>query len=278
MDEIQNVNISPTGVRAVFEAHGEIFTVPAEKGDIRNLTGTSNAAEREPAWSPDGRRVAYFSDASGEYKLYLRDQDGLAPPKIIDLGPDPTYYYAPRWSNDSKFIVFSDKRLNLWYVSVDGGKPVHVDSDLREGFGPSGFSASFSPDNKWILYARSLPSLENAAFLYSLATGKSTQITDGMSNVTNPVWDASGKYIFFTASTDIGPAIDGFGLGSFDRTTTANVYVAVLSKDQVSPIPPESDDEKNKAEEDKKPAPTDAAKTDEKKDAAKKPADRGREG
>ncbi len=273
-DEIQNVNISPTGVRAVFEAHGEIFTVPAEKGDVRNLTGTSNAAEREPAWSPDGRRVAYFSDASGEYKLYLRDQDGLAPPKIIDLGPDPTYYYAPRWSNDSKFIVFSDKRLNLWYVSADGGKPVHVDSDLREGFGPSGFSASFSPDNKWILYARSLPSLENAAFLYLLATGKSTQITDGMSNVTNPVWDAGGKYIFFTASTDIGPAIDGFGLGSFDRTTTANVYVAVLSKDQVSPIPPESDDEKNQADDDKKPAPTDAAKTDEKKDAAKKPAEK----
>jgi tricorn protease len=268
-DEIQNVGISPTGVRAVFEAHGDIFTVPAEKGDVRNLTNTSNAAEREPAWSPDGRRVAYFSDASGEYKLYLRDQDGLAAPKVIDLGSDPTYYYSPRWSPDSKSIVFSDKRLNLWMVNVDNGKLTHVDADLREGFGPSGFSASFSPDNKWILYARSLPSLENAAFLYSIATGKSTQITDGMSNVTNPVWDAGGKYIFFTASTDIGPAIDGFGLSSFNRTTTASVYVAVLSKDTVSPIPPESDDEKSKGDEDKKPAPADSSKSDEKKDAAK---------
>lgn len=268
-EEIQNAGISPTGVRAVFEAHGDIFTVPAEKGDVRNLTNSSSSAERDPAWSPDGKRVAYFSDASGEYKLYLRDQDGLAAPKVIDLGEDATYYYSPKWSPDSKRILFSDKRLNLWYVNVDSGKPVKVDADLREGFGPSGFSASFSPDGNWILYARSLPSLENAAFLYSTASGKSTQITDGMSNVTNPVFDASGKYIFFTASTDIGPAIDGFGLGSLNRTTTASVYIAVLSKDEKSPIPPESDDEKDKADADKKPAPTDDAKTDEKKDAAK---------
>jgi tricorn protease len=268
-DEIQNANISPTGVRAVFEAHGDIFTVPAEKGDVRNLTNSSSAAEREPSWSPDGKRVAYFSDASGEYQLYLRDQDGLSAPKVIDLGPDPTYYYAARWSPDSKRILFSDKRLHLWYVNVDGGRPVKIDADLREGFGPAGFSASFSPDSKWILYARSLPSLENAAFLYSIESGKSTQITDGMSNVTSPVFDASGKYIFFTASTNIGPAIDGFGLGSFNRTTTANVYVAVLSKNDPSPIPPESDDEKAKSDEDKKPAPSDAAKTEEKKDAAK---------
>jgi tricorn protease len=267
-DEIQNVAISPTGVRAVFEAHGDIFTVPAEKGDVRNLTNSSSSAEREPAWSPDGKRIAYFSDAGGEYKLYIRAQDGLAAPKIIDLGPDPTYFYSPRWSPDSKRIVFSDKRLNLWVAAVDTGKITKVDTDLREGFGPAGFSASFSPDSNWILYARSLPSLENAAFLYSIATGKSTQITDGMSNVTNPAFDASGKYIFFTASTDIGPAIDGFGLGSLNRTTTASVYIAVLSKYGVSPIPPESDDEKDKKDADK-PAPTDAAKSDEKKDAAK---------
>ena len=271
-EEIQNANISPTGVRAVFEAHGDIFTVPAEKGDVRNLTDSSSAAEREPAWSPDGKKVAYFSDASGEYKLYLKDQDGLTAAKVIDVGAadkeGATYYYAPRWSPDSKKVVFSDKRLNLWYIYADGGTPVRVDTDLREGFGPTGFSASFSPDAKWILYARSLPSLENAAFLYSIESGKSTQITDGMSNVTNPVFDASGKYIFFTASTDIGPAIDGFGLGSLNRTTSANVYVAVLSKDLPSPIPPESDDEKDKAEKDKKDA--DKADDDKKADDAKK--------
>ncbi|HEX4156753.1 MAG TPA: PDZ domain-containing protein [Acidobacteriaceae bacterium] len=273
--EIQNADISPTGVRAVFEAHGDIFTVPAEKGDVRNLTDTSDAAERNPAWSPDGKRIAYFSDASGEYKLYLRDQDGMKAPQVIDLGPNPTYYYSPAWSPDSKRILYSDKRLNLWYVNVDPSlgppTPVHVDSDMHEGFGPAGFSASFSPDGKWILYARSLPNFETAAFLYSIDSGKSTQITDGMSNVTNPIFDASGKYIFFTASTDIGPAIDGFGLESLNRTTTASVYVAVLSKDESSPIPPESDDEKSAAEAEKAPAPSEAGKSEEKKNAAVKP-------
>src|SRR6202034_700621 len=91
MDEIQNAAISPTGARAVFEAHGEIFTVPAEKGDVRNLTNTSNAAERDPAWSPDGKRVAYFSDASGEYQLFIREQNGMGTPKVIDLGPNPSF-------------------------------------------------------------------------------------------------------------------------------------------------------------------------------------------
>jgi tricorn protease len=275
-DEIQNANISPTGVRAVFEAHGEIYTVPADKGDVRDITRTSNAAEREPSWSPDGRTIAYFSDASGEYKLTLRDQDGMKAPQVFDLGPDPTYYYSPVWSPDSKRILFTDKRLNLWYLNVDPAlgptKPVKVASDLREGFGPANFSASFSPDAKWILYARDLPSLENAAFLYSLATGQSTQITDGMSNVTNPIFDPSGKYIYFTASTDIEPAIDGFGLGSLNRTTTASAYVAVLSKDGASPIPPESDDEAKDADADKKAAPSDVPASDEKKDAAKEGA------
>jgi len=273
-DEIQNASISPTGARALFEAHGDIFTVPAEKGDVRNLTDTSNAAEREPAWSSDGKRVAYFSDATGEYKLYLRDQDGLAAPKIIDVGaadPEgPTYYYAPRWSPDSKGILYSDKRLNLWYVDVDGGNPVKIDADLREGFGPAGFSASFSPDSQWVLYSHSLPNIENAAFLYSIADHKSTQITDGMSNVTNPVFDASGKYIFFTASTDVGPAIDGFGLGSLNRTTSSNAYVVVLAKDQPSPLPPESDDEKDKTDATKK--ADDAKKDDSSKDAGGKDA------
>ena len=273
VEEIQNMNISPTGVRAVFEAHGDIFTVPAEKGDVRNITNTSNAAEREPAWSNDGKRVAYFSDASGEYKLYLRDQNGTTAPTVIDLGPDPTYFYAPRFSPDSKRILFTDKRLNLWYIDLDqpNAKPVKVDTDLHEGFGPTGFSASFSPDSKWILYARSLPSLMTAAYLYSTETGKSTQVTDGMSNVTNPVWDAGGKYIYFTASTDIGPAVDGFGLSSLNRTTTASAYIVVLSKDDPSPIPPESDDEKAKAEDDKKPAATDAAQSNEKRPDEKKP-------
>ena len=132
---MQNVAISPTGVRILAEAHGDIFTMPAEKGDTRNLTKTPGTAERDPAWSPDGKSIAYFSDASGEYQLHIRDQDGLQPPKVIDLGPDPSFFYAPHWSPDSKHIAFTDKHLRIWYVDVAGGKPVKIDTGLRGGFG-----------------------------------------------------------------------------------------------------------------------------------------------
>ena len=121
-----NAHISPTGARAVFEAHGEILTVPAEKGDVRNLTNTPGVAERDPAWSPDGKSIAYFSDESGEYALHIRDQNGLGAVKKIDLGKPPSFFYAPTWSPDSKKIAYNDKRLNLWYVDVDHPTPVKV--------------------------------------------------------------------------------------------------------------------------------------------------------
>ena len=127
--EIANAHISPTGMRAVFEAHGEILTVPAEKGDVRNLTNSPGVADRDPAWSPDGKSIAYFSDESGEYALHIRDQNGLGTIKKIDLGKPPSFYYSPVWSPDSKKIAFNDKRLNLWYIDVDHAVPVKVATD-----------------------------------------------------------------------------------------------------------------------------------------------------
>ena len=284
--EVENVSVSPTGVRVVAEAHGEIFTLPVEKGDTRNLTKTSGSAERDPAWSPDGKSIAYFSDASGEYQLFIRDQDGLVAPKVIDLGPEPSYFYRPRWSPDSKHIAYSDKHLHLWYVDAAGGKPVLVDTGLRGGFGAS-TELTWSPDSQWIGYTRDLENQLHAVFFYSLATHKSTQITDGMSNAAHPAFDPSGKFVYFTASTNNGPSDAGIDLSSLDRATSSSAYVIVLTKDGLSPVPPESDDENSKKTDedtDKKKDDTkkdeaksaektqdkDVAKGDEKKDAAKK--------
>src|SRR5262249_30683928 len=116
---IRFADVSPTGARAVFGVRGEILTVPAEKGDIRNLTNTTDVVERDPAWSPDGKSIAYLSDESGEYALHIRDQSGLGEVRKFDLGSPPTFYYSPVWSPDSKKIAYTDKRLNVWYVDLD---------------------------------------------------------------------------------------------------------------------------------------------------------------
>jgi tricorn protease len=274
-EEIQNASLSPSGARAVFEAHGEIFTVPGEKGDTRNLTQTSGVAERDPSWSPDGKTIAYFSDASGEYQLYLHEQTGFKAPKVIDLGPEPSYFYSPAWSPDSKRIAYTDKHLRLWYVDVPAGKPVLVDQGIYGSFG-SDFGAVWSPDSKWIAYHRDLENQLNAIFLYSLDTHKSTQVTDGMSDTFSPSFDRNGKYLYFLASTDDGPSKAGIDLSSLDRAQTAAAYVVVLAKDSVSPVPPESDDEKIKDEakkDDKKDADTDK-KDESRKDGDKKDGDK----
>ncbi len=283
--DIHNAALSPSGARALFEAHGEIFTVPAEKGDIRNLTQTPGVAERDPSWSPDGKTIAYFSDASGEYQLYLHDQSGFKPPTIIDLGPNPSFFYSPTWSLDSKHIAYTDKHERLLYVDVPTGKPVLVDTGTYGGFGPN-FSPVWSPDSKWIAYKRDLDNQLHAIFLYSLETHKFTQVTDGMSDASSPAFDPNGKYLYFLASTDNGPSSAGIDLSSLDRAQTYAPYVVVLAKDGASPVPPESDDEKpkdekkdDKADTDKKDADKTAAKPDDSKkesaaadDAKKEPA------
>ena len=284
-EEIQNAALSPTGARAVFEAHGEIFTVPAEKGDTRNLTHTSAIAERNPSWSPDGKTIAYFSDASGEYQLYLHDQNGFKPPTVIDLGPDPSFFYNPRWSPDSKHIAYSDKHLRIWVIDVPSGKPVLIDKGVYGGFGGD-FGVVWSPDSKWIAYHRDLDNQLRAIFLYSMDAHKATQITDGMSDAFSPAFDLNGKYLYFVASTDDGPSNAGIDLSSLDRAQSSAAYVVVLAKDGASPVPPESDEEKIKeekkdekkpddADKDKKPAkPADSEQAKSDKDKAKPDAEK----
>ncbi len=244
-EHIENADISPTGARAVFEAHGEILTAPVEHGDIRNLTNTTGAAERDPAWSPDGKWIAYFSDESGEYALHLRTQDGMGDVRKINLGNPPTFYYSPRWSPDSKKIAYSDKRLNLWYVDVekDGGKPVLVDTNPYDGGPGSGFDPAWSPDSRWIAYTRQLDSTIRAVFVYGLEGKTAHQVTDGLSDAASVAFDKNGKYIYFFASTDDGPAIAA-SMGAYKIPVTRSAYVIVLSSEQKSPLAPQSDEEK----------------------------------
>jgi tricorn protease len=248
---IQNFGISPTGARAVFEAWGEIFTVPTDKGDIRNLTHSPAVADRDPAWSPDGKSIAYFSDESGEYELCIRGQNGLGEVRHINLGNPPSFFYTPTWSPDSKKIAYSDKRLNLWYVDLDSAKPKLVDTDYFGGFGPTQLNQTWAPDNKWIAYTRQLPSGLHAVFVYSLDQGKAFQITDGMSDALYPAFDKNGKYLYFTASTDVALSTAGLDMSSEEHRVSRSVYVAVLGQYSLSPLAPESDEEKSEADKEK---------------------------
>jgi len=258
-NEIHAAGISPTGARAIFVAHGDVFTVPAEKGDVRNLTKTTAVMEREPAWSPDGKSIAYFSDASGEYALEIRDQIGLGEPRSLSLGKSPTFPYSPRWSPDSKKIAYTDKKLNVWFLDLEKGTPEKIDTDTYAG--PTSLNPAWSPDSKWIAYTKKLKSHLHAVFVFSLEQGKTFQLTDGMSDAADAAFDKDGKYLYFAASTDAALSNGWLDMSSMQRPETRSVYVAVLAKDQPSPLAPESDEEK----------PADVKKPDDaKKDVAVK--------
>lgn len=242
-DHILNAGLSPTGVRAVFEAHGEILTVPAEKGDVRNITNSPAVADRSPAWSPDGKWIAYFSDATGEYALHIKSQDGTGEAHSISLGKPPSYFFDAVWSPDSKKIAYTDKRLNLWYVDLDHPSPVKVDTDTYFAFIPA-INPSWSPDSKWIAYTKLMPNFMRAVFVYSLETAKATQVTDGLSDAEYAAFDKSGKYLYFTASTNSGPTEFPLDMSSDARSVTRSAYLAVLQNDVPSPFRPQSDEEK----------------------------------
>ena len=238
---IRDVNISPTGVRALFESRGEIFTVPLEKGDIRNISKSPGSHERSPAWSPDGKWIAYFSDATGEYELKIRDQKGEKDDITISLGKGD-FYYRPVWSPDSKKILFSDKHMKLYYVDIQEKKPVYIDEDTYDR--PDAFFyASWSSDNNWIVYNRKLRNHLRAIFVYDVVNKKTHQVTDGTSEAAYPVFSRDGKYIFFTASTNYGRSIGWLDMSSYENMVRNNIYAIHLLKDAPSILTPESDEE-----------------------------------
>ena len=247
---IRHASISPSGARAVFEFRGEIVTVPAEKGDPRNLTNTPGVNERSPIWSPDGQSVAYFSDEGGEYKLHVRNQDGSGSVRKYELN-GAGFYDTPSWSPDSQKIAFSDNSWSFYWIDLKTGATKKIASEPIHG--PSRdetIQHSWSPDSKWIVYTLSNKAYIQAVHAYSLDQDKSYPVTDGLSEVSNPVFDQSGKYLYFFGSTDAGPVKDWFAQSNVDMRDTESLYISVLRKDLPSPLAKESDEEKGTQKED----------------------------
>jgi tricorn protease len=261
--------VSPTGARVVVDFRGEIVTVPAEKGDPRNLTQTPGVHERGAAWSPDGKSIAYFSDESGEYELFIRGQDGKGAPKKYRLG-GAGFYGSPNWSPDSRKFAFADNSLTLYWLDVETGAVKKIGSEyLYQPGGQAAMSMSWSPDSKWLAYTLGTPTFFRRVHVYSLDQDKSFPVTDGLSDADEPIFDPEGKYLYFLASTDAGPVRQWFDMSNADMRETSSIYLAVLRKDLPNPLVKESDEEKPKEEkkEGEKPAAADAAKG-----AAKEPA------
>ncbi len=266
---IRNASISPSGARAVFEFRGEIVTVPAEKGDVRNLTQTPGVHERSPVWSPNGQSIAYFADQGGEYALHVRDQAGKNPAKIYKIQGGAGFYERPVWSPDSKKIAFRDNSLGYFWIDLATGKVKKFASDRQ--YGPSAINTmhtAWSHDSHWLAYTLNSRALIQSVYLYSLAEDKSYRITDGLSEVSQPVFDASGKYLYMIGSVDAGPVKQWFAQSNADMRSQSNLYIAVLRKDLPSPLAKESDEEKPKEEpkeeapkDEKKPSPEDKQET-----------------
>ena len=240
---IRSIDISPSGSRVVFDFRGDIITLPGEKGDPRNITLTTGIHEKYPSWSPDGKSIAYFSDATGEYTLQIKSQDGKGDAKSFKLNGTGFYAY-PEWSPDSRKISYTDNGRNLYIVDIESSTIRKIESD--EVYAPGPFRKMFgdwSSDSKWILYTKLLKTNFREVFLYSVDQQTSFPVTDGMSDATEPVFDPNGEYIYFFASTDAGPVVNWFDLSNQDMRMTNSIYLATLRNDIVSPFAKESDEE-----------------------------------
>ena len=259
---IRSADISPTGARAVFDFRGEIVTVPAEKGDYRNITNTTAVHEKYPSWSPDGRSIAYLSDATGEYQLDIQSQDGRGEVKSIKL-TGTGFYANPRWSPDSKKIAYVDNGRNLYLLDIATASIKKIDAD--EYYAPGVFRDIFSDwsaDSKWIAYTKVTSTQFKKVLLYSLDEQKSYALTDGLSDASEPCFSRNGKYVYFFASTDAGPVINWFDQSNDDYRKSNSIYLVTLQSQTISPLVKESDEEQIKKEEKENDKDKDAKKTE----------------
>ncbi len=260
--DITNYEIAPDGSRALFGARGDVFTVPAKHGNTRNITNTSGVHERNSKWSPDGKWIAYISDATGEDEIYIAPQDGSGTAVQVTKNAD-TYKYQPYWSPDSKKLLWADKELRLQFVDIET-KNVTLVAQAKSW---EHSDYSWSSDSKWITYAQFEPAQMPTVYIYSLESKKSHPVTDGWFSSYGPTFSADGKYLFFVSDRSFSPT---YGNTEWNHVYNdmGGIYFVTLARDTKSPFAPKSDEVKIAAPTASK---TDAAKSD-KKDEKKEPA------
>jgi len=239
---MRSASISPSGARVVVDFRGEIVTVPAKKGDTKNLTLSSGTHEKYPEWSPDGKSIAYFSDESGEYALHIQSTSTGIIKKINLNGAG--FYANIHWSPNSKNLAYVDNGRNLYVTNVDtkytnkiASDELYIPGPFRELFGDWSF------DSNWISYTVVTETNFEKAYLYSVKDNKSYAISNGLANVTEPTFDPSGKYLYMLASTDAGPVVNWFDQSNLDMTLSNSIYLVTLQKDVISPFKKENDEE-----------------------------------
>ena len=254
-ESIREGSLAPNGERVVFCARGDIYSVPAQHGITHNLTATSGVNERNAKWSPDGKNIAYISDDTGEFEIYIRPQDGSGEPVQLTNGNE-TYIFSLEWSPDSKKILFHNKKRELCYVGVESKKVTVIEQSDRS----TGFSYNWSPDSKWVTYTR--PQRDMTIIrLYNLEDKKSYEVTEGWYDSSNPSFSSDGKYLLFTSARDFNPVYSQTEW-NHAYVDMSRIYLVTLAKETPSPFAPENDvvktgDEEKKGENDKKKDETD---------------------
>jgi tricorn protease len=254
---VQRADLSPSGTRAVFEARGELFTVPAKDGATRNLTETPGVREMAPSWSPDGKSIAYLSDASGEYEVYLRPQAGGEARRLTTDGG--VWRFRPMWSPDSRMLAFGDRKQRLRILDVAGGTVTDVDHSPYEDLD----TYTWSPDSRWLAYEKTHPTRIPGLAAYSVEQKKVFPLGDGLTNDSSPAFSADGKHLFFLSTRDYRLTFSAFEF-NYLYTGATRVFAAALTPQGPALFPPKSDEEKGgEPEAAKADAPKpDAAKAD----------------